>query len=119
MAKETLEALKSPSLLVLSSLGLSPKALHRVLQTSETVIALREAVLEGDVNDNDIVFFVGPLLAGEVIFPYEISLIGLAVALETIPQKWANDYISGLYEIRIKELPMAWQVAEICLGNKC
>lgn len=122
MAKEALEALRSDSFLLLGLLDTTPKAMHGTLQTSETVHSLREAVLKGKVDDNDVVFFVGSLLSElerGCLFPYEMTLIGLAVTMELVPEKWAHEYIAGLAELRIKEMPLAWRVAKICLGDEC
>jgi hypothetical protein len=120
-----LEALKNEDFSMLGAIKVTPQDLHATLQASKTVLSVREAIMDGEIDDNDVVLFVAPILAQlrnhdqEVQFPYEMALIGLAVAAETVPEKWAHEYLSGLAELRTKRIPMAWRIAEICLGNKC
>ena len=49
------------------------------------------------------------------MFAYEINLEAIAVALETYPGPFAEEYLKDLSRLKIPELPLAPRVARLCL----
>ena len=117
-----LKSLATDEFLRISEFTLNPESLYSTLSRNPAVLETRRAVLAGEIGDEDVADFVARLIAGKPagsIFEYDTTLAALAVALETVPEQWAHEYISGLASMEAPELPKSPKVARICIGKSC
>ena len=97
------------------------EALRSFLRELSEVISLRSAITTGEITPTDIKKYVNELLrsfcAGKK-FANEISLAAIAVAMETLPGPFAEEYIKDLARLRIQEIPLASRVARLSLSQR-
>ena len=118
MSSPALERLTSDELF-LSVAGLStPNALHRFLGTRYEVAEVREALREGAISEEALRRFLSRLTEdfrrGER-FVHELAFAALAVAMETRPTSFAEEFLQDLARLQIGEISIATRVARECL----
>ncbi len=114
MAHPLLENLKKDEFACKFSFISNPRAIHGVMQRSEDVKSLRAALLAGELTEETIRKFSESLLdnfeSGKQ-FPYESALAAIAVALETRPTPFAEEFTLDLARLDRAELAIAIRVA--------
>ncbi len=85
------------------------------------VIEFRRALDAQVLDDGDLRGFVSELL-GQFVrgtrFPDESVLAAVAVAIETLPAQFAEQFLEDLARVRIAELPLAPRVARLSLRER-
>jgi len=92
----------------------NPRAIHRRLRSSKEVGDIRQALLNGEITEQSIRRFIAELFRQYVpgqLFPHDIALSAIAVAIETRAGAFASDVICDLSRLRLAEIPMASRVA--------
>ncbi len=118
MNHPALEALKSDGFLVRLGVTSNARAIHRALERSEEVNAVRLALYQGHVNEEMLRDFVAQLLQvfqPGVLFPYDLTVAAVAVVLESRPSRVAEELLSELARLDRPELPLAIRVGRECL----
>lgn len=114
MSHRVLERLKSESYLLKFGLIAIPSAVHRALELSDEVAQVRKALSQGEIDEESIRRFVSELLAELRIgrlFPYDLSLAALAVAIQSRATAFAEEVLLDLARLELAEIPMAVRVA--------
>jgi hypothetical protein len=97
------------------------EALRAFLRDRPEVVSLRRAINTGEITSVDIKIYVEELLrsfrAGRK-FTDEIALAAIAIAVETFPGAFAEEYLENLANLRIQELPLATRVARLSLSRR-
>ncbi len=92
--------------------------MRRLLRRTSEVAAVRQALREGAITEDTIRGFVSILVQDLRIgqqLPHELALAALAVALETRPTDFVEEYLYDLSRLRLAELSMCIRVARECL----
>lgn len=109
-----LDRLKSDAFFEEVGLCTSASALRRVLERSETVKGVRDAIAGGAITEVAIRRFVDELSndfeKGEQ-FPHELPLAALCVAIEDRRTEFTEEFLLHLARLRIVEMPIAPEVA--------
>jgi hypothetical protein len=117
MSLNVLEQLKSDEFAVGVGFLSTPRSLRQFLTRSREVLAVREALRQGAISEDAIRRFVSSLMAdfrrGER-FPHELALAALAVALETRPSDFAEEFVQDLARLDLEELSLCVRVAREC-----
>lgn len=117
MNHPTLSVLTSDEFLVRLGTTSNARAVHRALQRSGEVEAVRLALRQGQLDDEDLRDFVAGLLQqfqpGD-LFPYDVTLAAVAVAVELRPTPFADELLSQLARLKRHEFPLAIGVAREC-----
>ena len=116
-----LDALENDDLQSKASMISTSEALTKFLQRRIEVGELRGAVASGQVSVNMLREFVSRRLSSFEVgkrFPHEVSLAAIAVALERNPSEFAEEYISDLAGLEIRELPLAIRVGRFVLSRR-
>jgi hypothetical protein len=99
---------------------LPPRAMMALARALPVTQALREALDDGRLSEQTVERFVRRAMAnfrpGE-LFSNEIALVVLAVAMENRGSAFAREFLEELGSLRIAEMPLATQVARICLAG--
>jgi len=114
MVHHVLENLRTDEFAVRFSLVSNLRAVHRALQRSKEVEELRSALCTGEVTEETLSVFTTSLLKdfeGGKRFPHELALAAVAVALETRPTPFAEEFVLDLARLELAELPIAIRVA--------
>lgn len=114
MFHSTLENLKSDEFACRFSFISNPRAVHRALQRSEDVKKLRSALGSGEVTERSLREFCADLLRDLKYgsrFPHEFAIAAMAVAIENWPTPFADEFITDLGKLELRELPIAIRVA--------
>src|SRR5690242_292337 len=118
---EALQSLVSDEFLISFSFISTPTALQRALRRSKYVNDLEEALKSGSITEQTIKNFATDLLktlkAGET-FQYDLTLAGLAIALERRSSDFAEEYLHDLSKLKLAEMPMSIRVARECLKSR-
>ena len=97
---------------------LPPAPLRRVLQHSTDIRRLETALRYGEITEKDVREFVNQCLLdfrrGE-LFRHDISLAGLAVAMEHWKSSFAEEYLIDLARVRRPEFRSSFRIARECL----
>lgn len=114
MTHRVLESLKTDEFAFRFSFISNPIAVHRTLQRSEDVENLRLALRNGEITEETLRAFSGTLLRelehGKR-FLHELAIAAIAVALETRPTPFAEEYTLDLARLDLAEMPIAIRVA--------
>lgn len=114
MHHPTLRALIEDEFLVDYGLLGNPRALQSALARSSQIAGVRGALSSGELDEAGLRRFVGELLRElriGTLFPYDISLAAIAVAIRSRPTPFAEEYLGSLAELELAELPMSIRVA--------
>jgi hypothetical protein len=117
------------SLIALDSEGIAevvftvatPKALCAILRTHRDVQAVRQYLWESPDARREIEEFIRERLLDlrpKTYFPHEPAFCALAVALESLPNPAAEDFLSELSNLQIAEMPISSRVASKCLQRR-
>jgi hypothetical protein len=90
------------------------RALHWALDRSDAVHAIRSDLASGVLSESRIRGSVSELLTGfrpGQLFPYDLTLAAIAVALERRATKFTEEYLRDLACLDLAEMPMAIRVA--------
>ena len=97
---------------------LPPAPLRRALQLSEDVRQLAAELRLDQVSKVDVREFVGRLLAvfrpGE-LFRHDVALAALAVAMESWPDSFAEEFLLDLARVHRPEFRASYRIARECL----
>jgi hypothetical protein len=121
MCRKLLDELISESFVVSVGFLSTPGTLRRFLLRSREVREIREALLQGAIDDETIRKFVSGLLAGFRVgarFEHEIALAALAVVLERRATDFADEFLLDLAKLKLAEMPLCIRVARECLKEK-
>ncbi len=114
MTHKVLETLKTDEFAVRFSYISNPRAIHRALQRSEEVETLQLALRNGEITEEAIRGFSTALLRDLEYgqrFPNELAIAAIAVALESRPTSFAEEFVMDLARLELPELPIAIRVA--------
>jgi hypothetical protein len=117
MNPKVLEQLKSDEFAVSVGFLATPRSLRQFLAGSKEVLAVREALRQGAISENAIRRFVSSLMADfhrQERFSHELALAALAVAMETRPTNFAEEYVQDLARLDLEELSLCVRVAREC-----
>jgi len=92
------------------------EGLQAFLRSRPEVVGLRTALACGELTAPEVEEFVRELLrsfAAGRKFSDEIVLAAIAVAVETLPGRFSEEYLGALSTLRIKEMPLAPRVASL------
>lgn len=118
MSHPVLIALQRDEFLIRFGVTSNARALHRALERSEEVAAVRLALYQGPINDEILRGFVEKILQQlqpGVLFPYDGTLAAVAVVVEYRPTHFADQFLSLLSRLNHPELPLAIRVGRECL----
>jgi len=121
MSAKVLEQLKSEDFAVSVGFLSTAGALRRFLGRTSEVAAVRQSLREGAITENTIRGFVSALIESLRIgerLPHELALSALAVALETRPTDFADEFLRGLARLKLAELSLVIRVARECLKRR-
>lgn len=100
----------------------TPETLCSILRTNNNIVTVRRYLFENSDNaQRDIEEFVRERLIdlkSKVYFSHEPAFCALAVALETMPMRSAEDFLSELAALKIAEMPLSSRVAAICIQRR-
>lgn len=94
------------------------RALRRRLQRIRRVKSITKAIRLGVISETDVRSFTEDValnFQAGVVLHGEVALAALAVALETCPQDFAEEYLCDLARLKVSELGLAIRVAQECL----
>lgn len=118
MKHRVLEAIRSDAFLVRFGVTGNARAIHRALERSEEVDAIRLALYQGEIDEESLRDLVAGLFRGfqpGVLFAHDLTLAAVAVVLENRPTRTAEEFVSELARVDCPELPLASRVAQECL----
>lgn len=114
MAHAVLDNLKTDAFALRFSFISNPLAVHRALQRSAHVESVRLALGSGEISEETLRTFCANVLRelehGKRL-PHELAIAAIAVALETRPTSFAEEYVLDLARLDLAELPIAIRVA--------
>jgi hypothetical protein len=114
MTHRVLGSLKTDEFAMGFSFISNPSAVHRALQRSKDVENLRLALRTGEITEETLRAFCASLLKdlehGQR-HHHEMAFAAIAVALETRPTPFAEEYVLDLARLELAELPIAIRVA--------
>lgn len=99
----------------------TPKALCAILRTHRDVKAVRQYLWESTDARREIEEFIRERLVAlrpKTYFPHEPAFCALAVALESLPNPAAEDFLSELSALQIAEMPISSRMASQCLQRR-
>lgn len=114
----SLTALDSEEIVQVVFTVATPKALCAILRTHRDVKAVRQYLWESTDARREIEEFIRERLVAlrpKTYFPHEPAFCALAVALESLPNPAAEDFLSELSALQIAEMPISSRVASQCL----
>lgn len=116
-----LDELQNESLEMASSSISTAEGLRDFLSRRPEVLELRRALAAGGIVIDDLRIFVQHLLrdfrANEK-FTGDYVLAAIAAALESFPGAFADEYLSDLASIHIREIPLAPRVARLAMQQR-
>ena len=117
----TFDALRDESLKLAASSISTAEGLRVFLSGRAEVLEVRRALATGSLTCDQIRTFVQRLLRNFRVnrkFVDEYVLAAIAVALESFPGHFADQYLSDLASVRIKEMPLASRVASLAIRQR-
>jgi hypothetical protein len=114
----TLHALASDAFAVEIGFLLPSRALRIRLRRAAAVQRVELAVRLGAIGEADVRAFAAEMVRSfrpGSLLPGELALAALAVALESCPQDFAEEYICHLAKLKLSEMATAIRVAKGCL----
>lgn len=117
MSASLLEELAAEEFAIRLAFLSTPSALRACLRKTPEVNEVIQALGQGVITEEGIRAFVSVLLedlrVGERL-PHEIAIAALAVALETRPTNFAEEFLRDLSSLRLAEMGLAIRVANEC-----
>jgi hypothetical protein len=114
MSHRVFEQLKCENFLVKFGIISNSRAVHRALELSDEVAQLGIALFQGEIDEEAIRRFVSQLLRELQIgklFPYDMTLAAIAVAVERRPTAFAEEFLLDLARLDLAEIPVSIRVA--------
>jgi hypothetical protein len=99
----------------------TPKGLCAILRAHRDVKAVRQYLWESTDMRREIEEFIRERLIAlkpKIYFPHEPAFCALAVALESLPNPAAEDFLAELAALKIAEMPISPRVASQCLHRR-
>ncbi len=121
MVNNPLESLRSGEFDARMHWASTPEALFALLSKSEEVRALRDGLRQGTLHEQDAGEFASQLMRAfqrGVLFPHDLALCGLAVALSQWHTEFAREFLRSVAGLRLAEMRMSWRVAKIALEKR-
>ena len=116
-----LERIKSDDFIFSIGYEMPPKAIRYILVRTEECKQLRDEYRSGNLSEAELRRYIQNLL-GEFVsgkkFPYDMTLSLLAVALETLYARFADEYLSTLANLELVEMPLSIRVAKFCVQKR-
>lgn len=116
-----LALLQSPALLDCAATISTAQGLRSFLRARAEVVGIRKALSSGELTPVQLKVFVRDLLRGFTSgrkFTDEIILAVIAVAVETLPGSFADEYLRELAALKVGEIPLAPRVAALALVER-
>src|SRR5690242_14745369 len=120
MAASVLESLLVEELHATAAAISGAPALRQFLAMRPVVRAVYGALVSGTLTDQNLRSFVEELLKDfrpRVLFPHDLTLASLAVALADRHTSFTEEYLRGLASLKAAEMPYAPRVAEDVLSR--
>lgn len=121
MSMNILETLLSDEFQIAVGFVGTPWAVHQVLSRTPQVHAIRQGLRQGAITEETIRRFVARVLSdlrrGER-FAHELALAALAVALQTRPTDFAEEFLHDLSRLQLAEMSLCIRVARLCLVRR-
>ncbi len=121
MSARVLQQLTSDDFAVSAGCLSTPGSLRSFLHRSKEVAALKEALSQWAITDSTLRRFVSSLLrelrCGER-FPHQLAIAAIAVALETRPTSFADEFLHDLSRLGLAEMSLCIRVARECLMQR-
>lgn len=99
----------------------SAEGLRALLRDRPEVVAVRRALMAGELTTGEVAAFVRATLRrlspGKKLTE-EVAVAAVAVALESLPGKFAVEFLENLAALRVQELPLAPRVAALALARR-
>ena len=98
-----------------------PKAIRYILVRTKECKQLRDAYWSGHLSEAELRRYIQSLLEEFVYgekFPYDMTLSLIAVALETLHTRFADEYLSTLANLELSEMPLSIRVAKFCVQKR-
>ena len=115
---DLLEKIKSDDFIFSIGYEMPPKAIRYILVRTKECKQLRDAYCSGILSEAELRRYIQSLLEEFVSgkkFPYDMTLSLVAVVLETLYTRFADEYLSTLANLELSEMPLSIRVAESCL----
>lgn len=99
----------------------TPTGLYRFLHRRQEVSAVREALRQGALTEGTIRRFAVSLLDDlhpGTRFSHELAISALAVALESRPTDFAEEFLRDLARLKIAEMSLSIRVARECRKHR-
>ena len=116
-----LQKIRSDDFIFSIGYEMPPKAIRYILVRTEECKQLRDAYWSGNLSEAELRRYIQSLL-GEFVssekFPYDMTLSLVAVALETLYTRFADEYLSTLANLELSEMPLSIRVAKLCLQKR-
>ena len=116
-----LQKIRSDDFIFSIGYEMPPKAIRYILVRTEECKQLRDAYCSGSLSEAELRRYIQSLL-GEFVsgkkFPYDMTLSLVAIALETLYTRFADEYLSTLANLKLSEMPLSIRVAESCLQTR-
>jgi hypothetical protein len=117
MTHPALQVLQSDDFLVRFGVTSNARAMHAALRRSDEVENVRDALYQGQIDEQTLRDFVSGLLesfrVGELL-PFDVTLAAVAVAVESRPTPFVDEFLSELSRLQRREFPIAIRVAQEC-----
>lgn len=114
MRHRVFEQLTSENFLLKFGIISNSRAVHRALELSDEVAQLSIALFQGEIDEKSIRRFVSQLLSELQIgklFPYDMTLAAIAVAIQRRPTAFAEEFLLDLARLDRAEMPISIRVA--------
>jgi hypothetical protein len=121
MSVELLEALKGDDIQARAGVISGPVALRDFFESRDEVRQLALALKSGSIDETTLRGFVAGLLQDlqtGVLFPHDLTLAALAVAIEDWDVPFAEEYLSGLAGLKSAEMPYGPRIAGEMLSRR-
>ena len=116
-----LEKIKSDDFIFSIGYEMPPKAIRYILVRTKEHKQLRDAYWDGHLSEAELRRYIQNLL-GEFVsgekFPYDMTLSLIAVVLETLYTRFADEYLSTLANLELSEMPLSIRVAKFCVQKR-
>ena len=116
-----LQRIKSDDFIFSIGYEMPPKAIRYILVRTEECKQLRDAYCSGNLSEVELRRYIQSLLGKFVSdekFSYDMTLSLVAVALEPLYTRFAEEYLSTLANLELSEMPLSIRVAKFCVQKR-
>ena len=118
---DLLKKIKSDDFIFSIGYEMPPKAIRYILVRTKECKQLRDAYWSGNLSEVELRRYIQSLLEEFVYgkkFPYDMTLSLVAVVLETLYTRFADEYLSTLANLELSEIPLSIRVAKLCVQKR-